>query len=520
MPNVEAALTSPSLPHATTLPPALLAQSARRLQIWAGLYAFTFAVAGVLPVAVLPVERAEFFGTPLRWLPPLLSLIVAGLVGLAASRPALAGTSVIRLGLFFQVAGSFGIAAAEYLAPAGALMRSPMMGLSWVSVWMLSFTVTVPSPPHWALWSALASASAVPIMVAASIGLGYTAPIEPLRFALHIVLPYLLVVLIAYVGARLVYRLGVDLKRALDLGSYRLVDRLGYGGMGEVWRAQHRHLARPAAVKLIRPEVLESATDTRQIELGVRFEREAQTIAQLQSPHTVDLFDYGVADDGGFYYVMELLEGFDLKSLIERFGPLPAERAVHLLVQVCHSLAEAHAAGIIHRDITPANVFVCRYGRDVDFVKVLDFGLVKPQGPVSASGAETKAGAVGGTPAFMSPEQALGQRLDGRSDLYAVGCLAYWLVTGQTVFPKSTPTAMLISHAQTPPDPPSQRTELPIPASFDAVVMRCLAKSPDERPATAEVLAEALAAIDDLPAWTTAQARAWWDLNFPVVAKG
>ncbi|HTV00030.1 MAG TPA: serine/threonine-protein kinase, partial [Luteitalea sp.] len=450
--------TSPSSTLATTLPPALLAQSARRLRIWAVLYAFTFFMVGVLPVFLLPVERAEFLATPLRWVPPLLSVVVAVAVAFGASSPIFAGSSVVRLGLLFQVAGSFGIAAAEYLAPAGALMRSPMAGLSWVAVWVLSFTVTVPSPPRWALFSALGSVSAVPLMVGASIAFGHTAPIQPLRFALHIVVPYLLVVLIAYVGATLVYRLGVDLKRALDLGSYRLVERLGYGGMGEVWRAQHRHLARPAAVKLIRPEVLESATDTRQVELGVRFEREAQTIAQLQSPHTVDLFDYGVADDGGFYYVMELLEGFDLKSLVERFGPMPPERAVHLLGQVCHSLAEAHAAGIVHRDITPANVFVCRYGRDVDFVKVLDFGLVKPQGPVPAGGGETKAGAVGGTPAFMSPEQALGQRLDGRSDLYAVGCLAFWLVTGQTVFPKATPTAMLIAHAQAPPDPPSQRT--------------------------------------------------------------
>lgn len=351
-----------------------------------------------------------------------------------------------------------------------------------------------------------------------AIAAGKSPAIEPLRFFVHVVLPYLLVVLIAYVGARLVYRLGVDLTRALDLGSYRLVERLGYGGMGEVWRAQHRLLARPAAVKLIRPEVLDTASGARQAELRARFEREAQTIAGLHSPHTVHLFDYGIADDGAFYYVMELLDGFDLKMLIGRFGPLPVERAVHLLKQVCHSLAEAHAAGIVHRDITPANIFVCRYGRDVDFVKVLDFGLVKPQAhAVSADGGQTRVGGVGGTPAFMSPEQALGDRpLDGRSDLYAVGCLAYWLVTGQLVFLRTTPVATLIAHTQVPPEPPSQRTEVVIPPAFDALVLACLAKAPQGRPATAEALAQRLDELAGVPAWTTSDARAWWDLHRPI----
>ena len=250
----------------------------------------------------------------------------------------------------------------------------------------------------------------------------------------------------------------------------------------------------------------------------MRFEREAQTTALLQSPHTIDLFDYGVTDEGAFYYVMELLDGFDLKTLVERFGPLPVERAVHVLRQACHSLAEAHAIGLVHRDITPANIFMCRYGRDIDFVKVLDFGLVKPDRSFTASNpAPTNVDRVGGTPAFMSPEQALGQRdIDGRADIYALGCVGYWLLTGSLVFPRPTAMAMAVAHSQSAPDPPSQRTELPIPASLDALILDCLAKSPADRPPTAEVLALRLECLVDAPVWDRVMARDWWNLHHPI----
>ncbi len=194
-------------------------------------------------------------------------------------------------------------------------------------------------------------------------------------FFFWIVFPYVLTTIMAYVGARVVYTLGKAVTEARELGSYRLVERLGQGGMGEVWRAQHRLLARPAAIKLIRGVGVGDigASD----EAVRRFEREAQVTAGLSSPHTVQLFDFGVADDGSFYYVMELLDGLDLETLVRRHGPLPAERAIYLLRQVCHSLAEADSYGLVHRDIKPANLFVCRYGGEYDFVKVLDFGIAK-----------------------------------------------------------------------------------------------------------------------------------------------
>jgi eukaryotic-like serine/threonine-protein kinase len=412
------------------------------------------------------------------------------------------------------VIGSYGIAAAQYLDIAVYATAPPWAGLSWVAVWMLGFTVIIPSPPRWALLAALGSASAVPVVAGVAMA---TAPspvaITPLRFFLLIVVPYWLVVLIAFVGAHLVHRLGAELKRARQLGAYRLVERLGQGGMGEVWRARHRFLVRPAAVKLIRVDVRQ-AHSHQLAELQARFEREAQATASLRSPHTIQLYDFGVAE-GTFYYVMELLDGFDLEKLVDAFGPMPVERAVHVLTQVCHSLAEAHAEGLVHRDIKPSNVFVCRYGRDVDFVKVLDFGLVKTL-DANSDIAVTVEHTLRGTPAFMAPEQVLGtQPVDGRSDIYALGCLAYWLVTGQMVFTGRTAMETITQHTHSAPVPPSVRTELEIPEAFDRVVLTCLDKRPDMRPATAAILAQQLRAINTGRSWTPDVAAAWWNAHYP-----
>ena len=229
----------------------------------------------------------------------------------------------------------------------------------------------------------------------------------------------------AYVGARVVYGLGRQVAAARELGSYHLEERLGQGGMGEVCRARHRMLARPAAIKLIRASAERDGRSVVSAEAVRRFEREAQVIARLRSPHTVDLFDFGVADNGAFYYVMKLLEGLDADTLVRRFGPVPAERAVYLLNQVCHSLPEAESCGLIHRDIKPANIFICRYGKDRDFVKVLDFrageGVRRTQGRDPEL---TRDNMVHGIPAFIAPEQALGGAdLDGRGHLTRVsGC--------------------------------------------------------------------------------------------------
>src|SRR6185436_8038121 len=202
--------------------------------------------------------------------------------------------------------------------------------------------------------------------------------------------------------------------------------------------------------------------------------------AALSSPHTIQLFDFGATNDGTFYYVMELLIGRDLESLIREFGPMPADRAVFLLRQVCHSLADAHARGLIHRDIKPANIYVCRNGLEYDFVKVLDFGLVKFKGPDAVRLTAEHAGQTSGTPAYMAPEIILGEAdVDRRADVYALGCVAYFLLTGQLVFEADSPMKMLMQHMHARPVPPSQRSELPIPRELDELVLACLEKDPN-----------------------------------------
>jgi tRNA A-37 threonylcarbamoyl transferase component Bud32 len=499
------------------LPPELLTQSARRLRILALQYAFIFFMSDPLLAILFPEERAMFLSSALRWAPSSMSIATALLVVALTYSRRVAVRTVLDMGLVFEVVGSFGIAAAQYLDPSRYAAGPPWIGLSWVAVWMLGFTVVVPSEPRRALAAALMSATSVPLVVGVAIATRL-APfrLPPARFFFAVVLPYLLVVLVAYVGARIVYSLGTELKRAQDLGSYRLVERLGQGGMGEVWRARHRLLVRPAAIKLIRPEVFGGSSLERRSELQTRFEREAQATASLRSPHTIELYDFGIADDGAFYYVMEFLDGFDLEALVERFGPVPPERAIHLLIQVCHSLAEAHEDGLIHRDIKPANVYVCRYGREVDFVKVLDFGLVKSGGDEGATELNLTRGHVGGTPAFMAPEQALGDAAtDGRSDIYSTGCLAYWLVTGQLVFTGRTAVDTVLQHTQTKPVPPSQRTELEIPESFEQLILACLEKNPADRPPTAASLAASLARIVTTQTWTQDLAGQWWDVHHP-----
>ena len=332
-----------------------------------------------------------------------------------------------------------------------------------------------------------------------------------------LILVMLLSTTMGLIVSHVVYRLGKSVKAAREMGSYTLEESLGDGGMGEVWRASHRMLARPAAVKLIKPEVFIGMSPAEIDRLNNRFEHEAQSTAALFSPHTVDIYDYGVASDGTFFYVMELLDGIDMESLVERFGPVEPSRVVHFLIQVCHSLNEANNRQMIHRDIKPANLFVCRYGDDFDFVKVLDFGLVKRETIKDKERLKlTAEGAVTGTPAYMSPEAVLGKSpVDHRSDLYSLGCVAYWLLTGRLVFTAETPMAVLMKHATAEPEPPSKRSELEIPEELDSVILSCLAKEPGDRPQTAEELAGRLTKIDFRQPWDQKRAQAWWKVHVP-----
>jgi serine/threonine-protein kinase len=282
--------------------------------------------------------------------------------------------------------------------------------------------------------------------------------------------------------------------------------------MGEVWKADHRLLARPAAIKLIRASRVGDPAGAVSDETLRRFEREAQMIARLRSPHTVTLFDFGIADDGAFYYAMELLEGLDTDRLVKRFGPMPAERVVWILKQICHSLSEAESCGLVHRDIKPANIFLCRYGEDHDFVKVLDFGIAKAAADQPSSDtALTMGNVIHGTPAFIAPEQVLGGiELDTRADIYSTGCVAYWLLTGDLVFTADTSMKLLMAHAQATPQPPSSKTKAALPPELDALVMSCLAKDREQRPSSARQLLARLDAMTLATPWTEERARAWW----------
>jgi serine/threonine protein kinase/ABC-type amino acid transport substrate-binding protein len=294
------------------------------------------------------------------------------------------------------------------------------------------------------------------------------------------------------------------------VGSYRLIERIGADGMGEVWRAEHVLLNRPAAVKRIRPAAVRREGVSLE-DVQRRFEREARATATLRSPNTVELYDYGRTADGNFYYVMELLQGMDLESLVSRFGPVPPERCLFLLAQACASLAEAHEQGMLHRDVKPANIFACKLGTAFDVVKVLDFGLVswgaaEPQQEVTRT---CERGLVG-TPAFLAPELVLGEAADQRSDIYSLGCVGYWLLTGRLLFSESTRVGMSVAHATRSPVPPSWRAPRTIPLDVERVIMACLEKSRSSRPPSARALARALMACECYGEWTPQRRAAWW----------
>ncbi len=410
----------------------------------------------------------------------------------------------IALGFAYEAMQVLALAFAEYasLDPGWISYQ-----VSWSCVLILFFPLLLPSSPRTALVGSLIAASMGPLGYALAFSLGSPTVLGTSVF-LSRVLPPFLCALLAYVPARALYRLARDVKRAQRLGSYELVTRLGKGGMGEVWRARHRMLARPAAVKLIRP----GAGDADR--LLERFEREAQATATLESPHTVELYDFGVSDDGAFYYVMEFLRGVDMNTMVARFGPQPPERVVYLLQQACDSLDDAHRVGLIHRDIKPANLFVTIKGRRSDFVKVLDFGLVK-LGPDATDLKATANGHVVGTPAFMAPETVTGTRaLDGRTDVYSLGCVAYWLLTGETVFKADTPMAMALAHATREPAAPSSSRDTEVPGSLEEIVMACLSKDPAERP-DARRLGEMFDACGLGETWSEERATEWWKLHMP-----
>jgi serine/threonine-protein kinase len=505
------------------LPPDLLQAASKRLGWAALLYSGTFFLAFMGPhlfrVTADYVPEHALWDQPLQTAVSFAS-IALGLAVFALTRfSKLKPQTLLDIGLVFEVVGAFGISMSStwgIFSEWSPAIFNDFYGIPWECVWIVFFPILAPNTPGKVLIGSLGAASMGMFTVLLSKAAGQTSPEAPWSFFLvYFAFTTYLCAGIAFVTSRTIYKFGKSYGKLREIGSYQLVKPLGEGGMGEVWMARHRMLARPAAIKLIKVDALGTDPGSATTMLR-RFEREAKATAALESYHTINLYDFGVTEAGAFYYVMELLRGLNLDTLVKKYGPIPAERVVFLLRQVCHSLHEAHQAGMIHRDIKPANIYACRLGPDYDFVKVLDFGLVKTGETAETGGTElTAEGIATGTPAYMAPEMAVGKvDVDGRVDIYGLGCVGYWLLTGQHVFVGDTSLSVVVAHVQEKPVPPSQRAELDIPESIERVILACLQKDPADRPQTAAEL-DAMLAACSLGEWTQARAREWWDLHVP-----
>jgi serine/threonine-protein kinase len=389
------------------------------------------------------------------------------------------------------------------------VLRPDLMATLALFAMLLYRAAVVPSEPRRTAWLGIVAVAAVPVMTYVLYARAARPDLPaPLAYAAFAFLFCALAVVLSTTISRVIYGLRRTIQAARRLGPYTLVSKIGEGGMGAVYRAQHALLKRPTAIKILPPE------RAGQMDLA-RFEREVQMTSQLTSPHTVSIYDYGRTPDGVFYYAMEFLDGIDLNELVRRDGPMHPGRVVRVLRQVSDALAEAHRAGLIHRDVKPANILLSERGGRSDHAKVVDFGLVKSL--LGAADGKTADDIVLGTPYYMAPETLRGpDRIDARSDLYSLGATAYFLLTGKPVFegPSADVFASLLRDA---PVAPSTRLGRPLPASLEALVLRTLAKSPDERPESVEAFDAALAACADVPAWSDADAAGWWRTRRPLI---
>ncbi|MDP9180035.1 MAG: serine/threonine protein kinase [Gemmatimonadota bacterium] len=517
----------------SAVPNDLLKQAARRLEIISLLATALWTVSSIAWHLQLGSESGQLGFAPYQLSDNVA--VVAVIASLAlfyyARNTHREPRFIPNLGLGYMVLTStaIGLITHWYIDPSiGQPVIAPT--ISWIGVVILMFAAVIPISTPKTIIAGLIAASMNPIgmLIARERGVWH---FDSSLNALMMHYPDYVLIGVAVVIARVVTMLGQEVSKAREMGSYQLGDLLKRGGMGEVYRATHTMLARPAAIKLIRPEMLGGGNgDDAQIAVK-RFHREAAAAASLRSPHTVELFDFGVTEDQTLYFVMKLLQGMDLESMVQKHGPLPAARVIHILCQACESLEEAHARGLVHRDIKPANIHVGHVGIRDDFVKVLNFGLVKSVAASSEvslkvldfglakslaeSGEvypDTAVGPTNGTPAYMAPAMALGETVDGRADIYALGCVAYYLLTGKLVFEAESPLEMVARHLHNEPVAPSIRVGIDIPQRLELLVLSCLAKNADARPTTAGSLRQALRALD-VQLWSDAQAKEWWAGN-------
>jgi serine/threonine-protein kinase len=448
-------------------------------------------------------------GQVIPW-PPIADLLAIACLALSlvvywvAPRVARNWSRLFTTAFAYEVAVAFAVGVINQWQPVALAGR-----LSWLCVLILIFPSIVPGPPRTVLIVSMLTATMDPVGLLIAQARGLELP--PLGLLIWTYLPNYICAGLAVLPSKIIAHLGRKVSRARELGSYRLVERIGRGGMGEVWKAEHRLFARPAAIKLIAGHGMAEGSGRIAEE---RFRREAEAAAGLRSPHTIQLYDFGITRDRRLYYVMELLEGSDLESLVTRYGPQPPARVASILRQACGSLAEAHAGGLVHRDIKPANLHIGRIGLEYDFVKVLDFGLVKGEGRWLRQDVRlTAPESLSGTPAYMAPEMAAGEGVDFRADLYALGCVGYFLLTGSLVFEGENALQLVLKHIQAEPVPPSVRLGRPVPEALERVILNCLAKAPGARPADAATLAGALTGAG-ADGWTQSDAKLWWETTF------
>lgn len=502
-----------------TLPTDLVERSGDRIRkaafAFAAIWAFALVIAW--PVAWAfngSIMRERGFPSPGTEI-ALIGILISVAMAWYASRKNADRERVLSLALGHEVITAALVSAIAWWAPGDTFRTS----LSPICLFLPIYPALAPLAPKHVLAAGLLAATTDVLGWSIAEARGVAPSAEPLQMFFAFSTTYLCA-LLSILPATIIRRLSREVQEARDMGAYRLGKLIGKGGMGEVYRASHRLLARPAAVKVIGVSDMSEMDDEARTRALERFRREAAVAAALTSPHTISLFDFGVTEQGTYYYVMELLHGMDLQAMVDRHGPIPPARALHLLRQATISLAEAHQFGIVHRDIKPSNIYAARLGLEVDFVKVLDFGIVKvePKKQDEASLKLSREDVPIGTPAYMAPEGVDGgAALTPASDIYSLGCVAFFILTGDMVFRAASVVQMAMKHMEEAPRTPSavQPTN-GIPPELDALVLRCLSKNPGDRPADALALLSMITPLARAMPWTPEAASEWWDTHMPV----
>jgi len=482
----------------------------------AGAVGFVFRIAIGLASGTL----LEKLGDPSYWLhaAAIVPCIAMWLVCRGGPRPLNAVIAAETMGLLLGSVGYIGM----------GMTIPPEVGADVITAFALSFAffaraVFVPSTArHTAMLGLLIGIPLVAMMTlhyrdvdpAMWRLVGYdTRGFEPssilISTALMTTMWWTLTVGLSSIACYVIHRLRSEVSSIRSLGQYQLERKLGEGAMGVVYQATHGMLKRPTAVKLLRPEL--GGREVQDL-----FRREVQLTATLKHPHTITIYDYGRTPEGLFYYAMELLEGASLQDVVDATGPQPVSRVVRILRDVALALDEAHSVGLIHRDVKPSNIMLARQGGEYDVVKVVDFGLVKRlQDDDDPATGDTRS--IKGTPHYLSPEGVnTPQEVDARSDIYALGAVGYCLLTGRPVFEADTALEICMQQVQATPAPLSEVRGEPIPKELEQLILSCLAKRKDDRPASAQALADALDQLD-IPRWTRADAERWWQRYGPSV---